>query len=140
MKYNDKTKFIKNTSNYHDKLHSHYFFLSIIRHVAAQFQTSPGLETFRIEICAVHNQKISGLVDVPAHVIEVEPKLNQLRYHQLSATTSTTLSSMHDSTNSVQSSPFLRARFGVSTPLVMVCAGAVVVCVGLVTLVLLRPG
>ncbi|OZC06629.1 hypothetical protein X798_06381 [Onchocerca flexuosa] len=28
------------------------------------------------------------------------------------------------------SSPFLRARFGVSTPLVMVCAGAVVVCVG----------
>ncbi|MCP9257272.1 hypothetical protein DINM_000526 [Dirofilaria immitis] len=133
----------------------------IIRHVAVQFQRSPGLETFRIEICSVHNQKISGLVDIPVRIMEAEPKLivhDIISYHQ----------------QPVLSSRFLRPRFGVTTPLVMVCIGAVAVCVsalmlptdgldvrpmipnwlhlsvnlklvcayilGLVTLVLLRPG
>ncbi|KAM3728918.1 Motile sperm domain-containing protein [Dirofilaria immitis] len=146
----------------------------IIRHVAVQFQRSPGLETFRIEICSVHNQKISGLVDIPVRIMEAEPKLDRSRYHQLSPTTSACLPSVLDSANSAQSSRFLRPRFGVTTPLVMVCIGAVAVCVsalmlptdgldvrpmipnwlhlsvnlklvcayilGLVTLVLLRPG
>ncbi|EJW88718.1 hypothetical protein WUBG_00371 [Wuchereria bancrofti] len=146
----------------------------VIRHVALQFQTSPGLETFRIEICSVHNQKISGSIDVPVHIVETTPKFTQSRCYQLLPTSSTNHPSVHGSTNSAQSSPILRAHFDVTSPLVMICVGAVIVCavalmlptegldvstmipdwlhisvhlklvfayiLGLVTLVLLRPG
>ncbi|VBB32601.1 unnamed protein product [Acanthocheilonema viteae] len=146
---------------------------TIIRHVAVKFQASLGLETFRIEIFSVHNQKISGSVDVPVHIVETVPKFSQRQCHQL-LPTSTDRSFIRDSTNSTQSLPFFRARFDVTSPLVMVCVGAVAVCavalmlptegldvstvvpnwlhlsvhlklvfayiLGLVTLVLLRPG
>uniref|UniRef100_A0AAF5PJN9 Uncharacterized protein n=1 Tax=Wuchereria bancrofti TaxID=6293 RepID=A0AAF5PJN9_WUCBA len=119
----------------------------VIRHIALQFQTSPGLETFRIEICS-----ISGSTDVP--VVETTPKFIQsLCYHLLLTSIS---------------------HFDVTSALVMICVGAVIVCAvalmfpterldvstmipdwlhisvhlklvfayisGLITLVLLRPG
>ncbi|EFO17720.2 hypothetical protein LOAG_10779 [Loa loa] len=100
----------------------------IIRHVTLQMQTSPGLEKFRIEICSVHNQKISGSVDVPVHIVDTAPKFNHVRYHQLLPTSSTDHSSVHESTKSARSSSFLREHFDVTSPLVMVSISAVAIC------------
>ncbi|VDK84899.1 unnamed protein product [Litomosoides sigmodontis] len=114
---------------------------------------------------------ISGSVDVPVHIVETVAKFNQPRYHQLLPATSSDRTCIRDST---QSSPFLRTRFDVNSPLAMICVGAVAVCaaalmlptegldvstvvpswlhlsvhlklvfayiLGLITLVLLRPG
>uniref|UniRef100_A0A915Q6D5 Major sperm protein n=1 Tax=Setaria digitata TaxID=48799 RepID=A0A915Q6D5_9BILA len=148
----------------------------IIRYIAGQGQshTNFGLETFRLEIRSVQNEKISGSIDVPVHIVDVASQLDHTRYHQLFPVTSADRNSVHGSANSAQSSRSFRTNFNVTSPLLLVCVSAVVVCaaalmlptegldvstivpawlhlsvhlklvfayiLGLVTLVLLRPG